>query len=51
MFHCPIIDKTVMVINVGMAIGTIAALIVIFIFKKTKLDKKIESIGKKKNVA
>ena len=35
----------------GMAIGTIAALIVIFIFKKTKLDKKIESIGKKKNVA
>ena len=33
------------------SIGTIAALIVMFIFKKTKLDKKIESIGKKKNAA
>ena len=35
----------------GMAIGTIAALIVIFVFKKTKLDNKIENIGKKKNAA
>ena len=35
----------------GMILGTIAALVVLFVFKKTKLDQKIESIGKKKDAA